>query len=77
MGEARNFEWTVTTGDIIGNNSTVIEMTGQWPHWETGEDIFGTILWPIIILNDNSMDLIIEMSPIDGYIGRTSWNKVN
>jgi len=76
MGEARNMEWTVTTGDIIVNNSTVIEMTGQWIG-ENGEDIFGTISWPILVLNDNSMEVVIEMSQSDGYIARTSWNKLN
>jgi len=74
--ETRNFEWTITTGDFVDNNSTVIDVTGQWLG-ENGEDVFGTNRYPILVLNDNSMDLIIEMSQSEGYIARTSWNKVN
>ena len=59
-----NFEW-------IENNNNIIEMTGQW------DGGFGTISWPIIILNDNSMEVVIETNEIDGWVAKTSWNKVN
>ena len=59
-----NFEWIV-------NNNNVIEMTGQWIGGS------GTISWPIIILNDNSMEVVIEINEIDGWVAKTFWNKVN
>jgi len=63
---------SVWTGECLSNDCQLHEC------WDSDDgEIFATKRLPILVLNDNSMDLIIEMSQSEGYIGRTSWNKVN
>ena len=61
-----NFEWTI--------NNNIIELTGYFP--SDNGIVFGTILNPIISLDNNNLDILVEENG-PSYNGRAYLERIN